>query len=188
ALCERVRMLASGRILAAGIGTLRRSAPWRGSRSEQPPGVSRAERIREHPLVDAPVLALPTEAALEHRHPMIHRHGRKDAMLSNPDLWQCIQDFPIDDPGDAFSFSARLAHENGWSGATAAAAIEEYRKFIYLIGVSDSPLTPSEAVDQVWHLHLLYTRSYWTEFCGGVLCRPLHHEPTRGGAGHAAAG
>src|SRR5215470_1600629 len=89
-------------------------------------------------------------------------HEGDSTMPSNSDLWQRIQDFPMDDPGDAFPFSARLAHENGWSGATAAAAIEEYRKFIYLIGVSDSPLTPSEAVDQVWHLHLLYTRSYWT--------------------------
>src|SRR5262249_50370448 len=54
-----------------------------------------------------------------------------------------------------------------------------------LLCVSDSPLTPSEMVDQVWHLHLVYTRSYWTAFCDGVLGRPLHHEPTRGGEAQA---
>src|SRR5215470_14198652 len=113
-------------------------------------------------------------------------HEGESAMPSNSDLWQRIEEFPIDDPGDEFPFSARLARENGWLAATAAAAIEEYRKFIYLLCVTDSPLTPSETVDQVWHLHLVYTRSYWTVFCGGVLGRPLHHEPTRGSDAQAA--
>jgi hypothetical protein len=42
-------------------------------------------------------------------------------------------------------------------------------------------VTPSDAVDQAWHLHLLYTRNYWEDFCGGVLKCPFHHGPTRGG-------
>jgi hypothetical protein len=37
-------------------------------------------------------------------------------------------------------------------------------------------------VDQVWHLHLVYTRSYWQDFCPNVLRRELHHGPTLGGA------
>src|SRR5262249_44352050 len=41
---------------------------------------------------------------------------------------------------------------------------------------------PSEQVDEAWHMHLTFTRSYWTELCGNVLQRPLHHEPTRGGS------
>ena len=44
---------------------------------------------------------------------------------------------------------------------------------------------PSEDVDQAWHLHLTYTRSYWKRFCGDVLGRPLHHDPTRGGPAEA---
>ncbi len=102
-------------------------------------------------------------------------------MPSNSDLWQRIQGFEIDNPSDELPFSSRLARENGWSREKALEAIDEYRKFIYLICVSASPLTPSEVVDQVWHLHLVYTRSYWKDFCEGVLGRPIHHEPTRGG-------
>lgn len=102
-------------------------------------------------------------------------------MPSNSDLWQRIQGFGLDISGDAYPFSARLARENHWSPEETLDAIEEYRKFIYLICVSPLPLTPSEVVDQVWHLHLLYTRSYWTDFCEGVLGRPIHHEPTKGG-------
>jgi uncharacterized protein (TIGR04222 family) len=43
-------------------------------------------------------------------------------------------------------------------------------------------VTPSGQVDQAWHLHLTYTRAYWGEFCEQVLGRPLHHNPSRGGA------
>jgi len=38
----------------------------------------------------------------------------------------------------------------------------------------------SDAVDQVWHAHLTYTREYWDTFCGRVLGRPLHHTPGNG--------
>ncbi len=47
--------------------------------------------------------------------------------------------------------------------------------------VSPSPVTPSDAVDQAWHLHLTYTKSYWTDFCRHTLNREIHHNPTKGG-------
>src|SRR5882762_2181922 len=47
-------------------------------------------------------------------------------------------------------------------------------------------VTPSDAVDQAWHLHLTYTRSYWDGLCREVLGRPLHHVPTKGGRGETA--
>jgi hypothetical protein len=102
-------------------------------------------------------------------------------MPTNSELWQRLHDFQIDCSDAEFPFSARLARENGWSRRRALAAIAEYKKFIYLICVSPSPMTPSEPVDQVWHLHLTYTRSYWAAFCGGALGRQIHHEPTKGG-------
>jgi hypothetical protein len=47
--------------------------------------------------------------------------------------------------------------------------------------VAGHPVTPSDPVDQVWHLHLTYSRSYWEDFCPNALGKALHHEPTRGG-------
>ena len=41
--------------------------------------------------------------------------------------------------------------------------------------------TPSDEVDQAWHLHMLYTDSYWRGLCEGVLGRELSHGPTKGG-------
>lgn len=92
-----------------------------------------------------------------------------------------IQDFELDDPDVAFTFSERLARENGWTINYALRCIDEYKKFMYLICITDHPLTPSDQVDQVWHLHLVYTQSYWIQFCENVLGRSIHHGPTKGG-------
>ncbi|MBD2092426.1 TIGR04222 domain-containing membrane protein [Microcoleus sp. FACHB-1515] len=98
------------------------------------------------------------------------------------ELYQRLQAFALDEAKADFPFSARLAHENNWSIAFAKRAIEEYKKFAFLAVIAGHPVTPSDQVDQVWHLHLTYTRSYWDEFCPQVLQMPLHHGPTKGGA------
>jgi hypothetical protein len=99
------------------------------------------------------------------------------------ELWKKIEAFAIDDQtGDAgLSFESRLARENAWSRETARRVIEEYKKFVFLAMCAGHPVTPSDQVDQAWHLHLTYTRSYWERLCGGVLPKRLHHDPTRGG-------
>ncbi|AFY73681.1 hypothetical protein Syn7502_01625 [Synechococcus sp. PCC 7502] len=96
-------------------------------------------------------------------------------------LYERIQAFSLDKPDVQLSFSKRLARDNGWSLQYARQAIEEYKKFAFLAIASGHPVTPSDQVDQVWHLHLTYTRSYWEEFCSQVLQTSLHHDPTLGG-------
>lgn len=59
--------------------------------------------------------------------------------------------------------------------------VDEYRRFLFLSVAAGHTVTPSEAVDQAWHLHLTYTDSYWNDLCPHVLGKPLHHGPTRGG-------
>lgn len=100
----------------------------------------------------------------------------------NIQLYQRIQDFSIDRSDSKFPFSQRLAKENGWSAEYTQRAIAEYKKFVFLAVVAGHPVTPSEQVDRVWHLHLLYTRSYWENFCPNVLQMSLHHSPTLGGS------
>ena len=99
----------------------------------------------------------------------------------DPELLKRIMAHPLDDPDASFPFSLRLARENGWTREFALAAIEEYRRFIYLICISSEELTPSDEVDQVWHQHLAYTRDYWQTFCETVTGKPIHHGPTSGG-------
>jgi hypothetical protein len=103
------------------------------------------------------------------------------------ELWQRVDAFALDDPAAELPFSARLARENGWSPRHAQRVIAEYKRFLFLAATAppEAPVCPSEAVDEAWHLHLCYTRSYWHDLCRDLLGRPLHHEPTRGGGEQA---
>lgn len=98
------------------------------------------------------------------------------------ELWNKLKDFALDDALAQFNFTGRLAHENGWPKSFAKGAVDEYKKFVYLAATSETPVTPSDIVDQVWHLHLTFTRSYWDDMCAKILGHPLHHGPTKGGA------
>ncbi|HIK38587.1 MAG: TIGR04222 domain-containing membrane protein [Geminocystis sp.] len=91
-------------------------------------------------------------------------------------LYQKIQEFSFD-----ISFRKRLARENNWSEEFTELAIAEYKKFAFLAVAANHPVSPSEVIDKVWHLHLIYTHSYWQDFCPKFLGKPLHHIPSKGG-------
>ena len=107
--------------------------------------------------------------------------GLPSETLGHP-VWHALSLHSIGPDDAALPFVQRLARENGWSAAHAARVMEEYRRFCFLAVVSGGAVTPSDAVDQAWHLHLTYTRDYWERFCPEVLGRALHHGPTAGGA------
>ncbi|CAN5445212.1 TIGR04222 domain-containing membrane protein [soil metagenome] len=96
-----------------------------------------------------------------------------------------LDSFTFDAPDTRLRFVARLARENGWSVAHAERVLREYKRYCYLAMEAGHPVTPSEDVDQAWHLHMVYTHSYWGEFCPNVLGKPLHHGPTKGGPAEA---
>jgi len=97
-------------------------------------------------------------------------------------LWSALSAFSLDVRGAPYPLSARLADEQDWTIEFTAAAIEEYKRFIFLAAVSGQTVTPSLVVDEVWHTHLIYTRSYWEEM-GDIVGRLIHHDP---GSGEAA--
>lgn len=96
-------------------------------------------------------------------------------------LWRRLAAFDLDAADTRFPLSRRLAFENRWSLYFAHRVIGEYKRFCYLAVRAGHPVTPSDEVDQAWHLHLLYSESYWEAFCADVLNYPLHHGPTKGG-------
>lgn len=104
------------------------------------------------------------------------------ANLSNAELYARIQTFKIDDPDVELPFVKRLARENNWTISYSQRAIEEYKNFIYLCMATGHACTPSDEVDQVWHLHMLYTSSYFERLCKQILRKTIAHEPTRGGS------
>lgn len=96
-------------------------------------------------------------------------------------LWDKISHFKIDDETIDFTFSKRLARENNWSLEYSKKVVDEYKKFMFLCCVTSTGVTPSDQVDQAWHLHLTYTKSYWIDFCKNTLEKNIHHNPTKGG-------
>jgi hypothetical protein len=96
-------------------------------------------------------------------------------------LYVRLQSFAFDKSGAALPFSARLARNCMWTPEYAYRVCEEYLRFIYLVCTTDQTLTPSNDVDEAWHLHLSYTESYWNDLCADTLGRALHHTPTEGG-------
>ena len=77
----------------------------------------------------------------------------------------------------ALDLAAILVRKFRWPRDYAEAAVEEYRRFCFLAACSGHAVSPSAEVDEVWHLHLHYTRDYWETFCPQVLRMSLHHEP-----------
>lgn len=107
--------------------------------------------------------------------------ARLAARPANHPVWHRLQHYRVG-PADALlGFSERLARENEWSLGKAERALEEYRRFAFLAVTTGQEVTPSDAVDQVWHLHLTYTQDYWQRFCPEILGCDLQHGPTAGG-------
>jgi len=59
--------------------------------------------------------------------------------------------------------------------------IIEYKKFIFLIFAfyKDRMMSPSEIVDQVWHLHMQFVQDFQKNVCS---INVIHHFPSKGGS------
>jgi hypothetical protein len=105
----------------------------------------------------------------------------QSVVIENEELWKRLEDYTFDDETSDLPFSQRLATDNDWSLDYAHRVLEEYKRFLYLGLVAGHKVTPSDEVDQAWHLHMIYTEEYWDHFCPHVLGVPFHHGPTKGG-------
>jgi len=96
------------------------------------------------------------------------------------ELWRKLQHFDFDQGSIKGAFVRRLAKEQRWKESFALLVIDEYRKFLFLMKTAGHMVTPSLFVDQAWHLHLIYTVSYWERLCLEIFNQPMHHSPGDG--------
>jgi hypothetical protein len=59
--------------------------------------------------------------------------------------------------------------------------IREYKKFVLMVACTQYMVSPSEQVDQVWHLHQNFNPKKYREDCTPVFGRILIHCPSLGG-------
>jgi hypothetical protein len=101
-------------------------------------------------------------------------------------LWAALSSLKFGPPGAESAFEVELARRNGWSAGYAARVVREYRRFLYVAAISGYEVTPSQPVDEAWHLHLEDERHYRVELCGRILRRSLDHRPGTGSAADKA--
>ncbi len=136
------------------------------------PHANHRQAVRQSPRIDRkPINEIEMESS-----PIHTAQAQQDV------VWQKLSQLVITPPSNSLTFEARLAREQAWSLDRALAVVEEYRKFLYLLLTCSHPVTPSEDVDAAWHLHLLYTRSYYEDLCQNIAGFLIHHQPTAGGA------
>ncbi len=75
-------------------------------------------------------------------------------------------------------FLQKLIEETNWHPSFAKKAVVEYLRFLEIVAQFGVAQTPSLIVDEVWHLHLQFTKDYWEYLCPKLLKHPLHHVPT----------
>ncbi|MES2773707.1 MAG: hypothetical protein V4722_05960 [Bacteroidota bacterium] len=91
-------------------------------------------------------------------------------------LWGHVKELFGGDGSSSRAFAAKIARKHNWPGRMALKAVFEYKKFVYLGVVSDFEVTPSKAIDIVWHEHILFTKGY-RDFCNSVIECPFDHNP-----------
>jgi len=75
---------------------------------------------------------------------------------------------------------ARVAKENPtWDVGMLEAVMREYRRWLVLCSLPHSGQLGmcSPAVDEAWHAHILFTKTYMRH-CEALAGRYIHHEPT----------
>lgn len=98
--------------------------------------------------------------------------------LQEKHLWDELKQYPIEIVDQVFPIYARLMRDHNWSKKYALSVIEEYKRLMFLQTVTGYNITPSEPIKRVWELHLMYTQSYWAEFCQGILGKLIHYNPS----------
>ncbi len=100
------------------------------------------------------------------------------------ELWNEVRGFQLDSLEEEYGFSIKLSYENNWSVQFTEDAILEYKKFMFLVAVTKSMVSPSHIIDIVWHLHLTFSESY-QDFCE-ILGKNVKHIPSTGKKGEKA--
>lgn len=106
--------------------------------------------------------------------------SRNPPVPTDPQLWDRILDWREKLSADK-PLTSRLGRALAIGDDEVGAALLEYLRFTYLARTTPGGATPSKAVDEIWHTHLLFTRSY-ADFCLAAFGTHLHHEPGEGGA------
>jgi hypothetical protein len=93
---------------------------------------------------------------------------------SDRPLWHRIEGYSFHERPLSRSLVELLGEETGHSVDVCYTLVEEYRRYMYLVGSTGDELAPSPIVDLVWRLHVQDTRAYFDDFCPRVIGRTIY--------------
>ena len=89
-------------------------------------------------------------------------------------LWHRLEGYSFHERPLTRSLVDRLHEETGHSIDVCYILVEEYRRFMYLVGSTGETLAPSPIVDVVWKMHVQDERAYFEDFCPRIIGRIIH--------------
>jgi hypothetical protein len=89
-------------------------------------------------------------------------------------LWHRLEGYSFHERPLTRSLVDRLGEETGHPVDVCYTLVEEYRRFMYLMGSTGEDLSPSPIVDVVWRLHASDKRAYNDDFCPRIIGRSIH--------------
>jgi len=89
-------------------------------------------------------------------------------------LWHRLEGYSFHERPLSRSLVDRLEEETGHSIDVCYTLVEEYRRFMYLVGSTGDELAPSPIVDLVWQMHVSDHKAYFEDFCPRVIGRTVH--------------
>lgn len=92
-------------------------------------------------------------------------------------LWHRLEGYSFHERPLTRSLVTRLEEATGHSTDVCYTLVEEYRRYMYLVGSTGETLSPSPIVDLVWRIHIDDKRAYYDDFCPRIIGRTIHHTP-----------
>ncbi len=93
---------------------------------------------------------------------------------SDRSLWHRLEGYSFHERPLSRSLVARLGEETGHPVDVCYTLVEEYRRFMYLVGSTGDVMAPSPIVDVVWRLHVADERAYFGDFCPRIIGRTIY--------------
>jgi len=93
-----------------------------------------------------------------------------------------ILNFEFSSSAERQLFLNKMSDLYGWPADFCEKVLVEYKRFICLAAISSERVVPSRIVDDAWHLHLTFTKSYWHDLCRDTIGKDIHHNPSRADA------
>ena len=89
-------------------------------------------------------------------------------------LWHRLEGYSFHEYPLTRSLVDRLEDETGHSVDVCYILVEEYRRYMYLVGSTGETLAPSPIVDVVWQMHSEDKKAYFEDFCPRIIGRTIH--------------